>query len=83
MLEEPLEGTAPLTSDRTGESWTANYKITHSTEVVALARYPGTRTTSVVTVRTEADLRPGQYTLHTPEEIVFLELANGKWEIRN
>jgi hypothetical protein len=34
MLEDKPEDTGKLICDRTGESWTVGYTITHSTEVV-------------------------------------------------
>jgi hypothetical protein len=82
MLEDKLEGTGRLICDRTGESWTVGYIITHSTEVVTLTRHPVTHRTSAVTVRTTANLADGQFTLETPEEFVLLQRVNGEWEIR-
>jgi hypothetical protein len=81
-MEETIEGPGTLTSDRTGESWVVDYKITHTVDVVAIRGAAHERRTSVVTVRTTANLQPGEYKLHTPEEIVLLELADGRWEIR-
>jgi hypothetical protein len=82
MLEDKPEGTGKLICDRTGESWTVGYTITHSTEVVTLTRHPVTHRTSAVTVRTTANLADGQFTLETPEEFVLLQRVNGEWEIR-
>jgi hypothetical protein len=84
-VEEILTGEGTLTSDRTKESWVVSYTITHNTEVVTLTRHAVTQRNSVVAVRpaAAANFKPGDYTLETSDgEYVFLQNADGQWEIR-
>jgi hypothetical protein len=71
-----------LTSDRTGKSWPVDYTITHTTDIVTIRGADLPHRTSVVAIRSTANLQPGQYTLQTNGEIFPLEQVNGRWEIR-
>ena len=80
-VSAPPTSTAPVLA-RNGRPKNVCHTITHSTEVVTLTQHPVTHRTSAVTVRTNANLADGQFTLETPEELVLLQRVNGEWEIR-